>query len=57
MFYLVWRENGGLPSKKHDSLEAAQAEARRLATLHMGIKFHIMEHKQTISASPLFEES
>lgn len=40
-FFLVWRENGGAPTYKHPSLDAAKTEAERLTLLHGGA-FHVL---------------
>lgn len=45
-FWLVWSPRGkwhGWPSKKHESVESAQAEALRLAAKFHGRHFYVME--------------
>lgn len=42
-FYLVWAENGGAPTVKHGSFDAALAEAERLARKSPGREFHVLE--------------
>ena len=42
-FWLVWRENGGPPTVRHDSHEAALTEAKRLAEKCPGEVFLVLE--------------
>lgn len=42
-FYLVWRHGGDAPTKPHPSIQAAQAEACRLAELNPGIEFVVLK--------------
>ncbi len=42
-FWLVWCVDNGLPSVKHDSHDSACTEAERLARLHPGKRFEVME--------------
>lgn len=42
LFYLVWRDNGGIPTYKHTSHESAKREAERLARQFSGMKFHVL---------------
>lgn len=41
-FWLVWREDGLAPRYKHQSPEAAEAEARRLAIAHPGDAYMVL---------------
>jgi hypothetical protein len=41
IFYLVWREQGGAPTRKHDSLLSARREAERLASQY-GDEIHVL---------------
>ena len=42
-FWLVWHLDGGVPSYKHESRRSAESEAERLARLHRGQTFVVME--------------
>ncbi|WP_336034774.1 hypothetical protein [Acinetobacter bereziniae] len=41
-FFLVWNEQGGNPTFKHESQESAEQEATRLAKQNIGQKFHVL---------------
>lgn len=41
-FWLIWREDGGVPTRKHFSAEAARREAKRLAQKHPGKEFYVL---------------
>lgn len=41
-FWVVWREDGGTPTVKHDSEGAAVAEAERLARANQGHRFWVL---------------
>lgn len=41
-FWLVWCENGGTPTVRHESPDAAEREARRLAAAHPGKSFLVL---------------
>jgi hypothetical protein len=41
--FMVWCEDGGLPTVAHRSWGVALAEAKRLAKLHRGFRFHVMQ--------------
>lgn len=41
-FYMVWRENGGTPTRQHIDVGAARAEAERLARQHPGSRFYVL---------------
>lgn len=49
MFYMVWRESGGLPTFKHRAQESAMKEAERLAVEHPGERFHVLSLVATAS--------
>jgi hypothetical protein len=40
--YLVWNPKAGMPTFAHLSFASAQAEAKRLATLHRGQHFFVL---------------
>ena len=41
-FYMVWRDMGGNPIKRHETIEAAREEARRLAQENPCIEFFVL---------------
>jgi hypothetical protein len=41
-FWMVWGTQRGLPTRKHDTKESAQAEAMRLATKQPGELFVVL---------------
>ena len=41
-FYLVWKSGGDAPTKRHELVESAREEARRLAESNPGMEFFIM---------------
>ena len=41
-FYLVWRENGIAPRRKHMTITAAENEAERLAKASPGTAFFVL---------------
>ena len=42
-FWLVWREGGTSPFRKHKTFEAARVEADRLANLGSGRTFYVLQ--------------
>lgn len=42
-FWLVWRPDGYVPTKKHESEASAETESRRLAQVHPGKEFYVLE--------------
>lgn len=50
-FWLVWNASGFAPKFRHPSMDAAQAEAARLAALSPGVDFHVLAVMATISTS------
>lgn len=52
-FYLVWREDGEAPARKHDSEERAQAEAMRLARMNPGVTFHVLPVAMSVTSNDL----
>jgi len=40
-FWIVWKDNGGSPSKQHTTMEEAKAEAKRLSEKHLGETFRV----------------
>lgn len=51
-FWFVWTKTGHMPRKAHDTLAQATAEAARLARIHPGKKFIVLEAVQKIVAAP-----
>lgn len=41
--WLVWNPFGNAPRYQHESFESAQKEAERLAGLHHGVEFFVLE--------------
>lgn len=41
-FWLVWNPQGANPTMRHDSREAAQSEAERLARIAPGQRFYVL---------------
>ena len=48
VIYLVWNPTGGNPIKRHDSVEAAREEARRLCQLHHGQEFFVLRAIESV---------
>jgi hypothetical protein len=42
-FYMVWKSGGGTPIYNHDTLQAAQQEAQRLAKKQVGDRFYVLQ--------------
>lgn len=43
-FWVVWRDGGCWPKKRHDTKESADAEAARLASENVGGILHCVLH-------------
>ncbi|MCU4601657.1 hypothetical protein [Acinetobacter ursingii] len=41
-FYIVWNEEAGSPTYKHETQQSAEREAARLAKQNQGQKFHVL---------------
>ncbi|MCM1958001.1 hypothetical protein NCZ17_01260 [Acinetobacter modestus] len=41
-FFIVWNEDAGNPTFKHETQESAEREAERLAKQNQGQKFHVL---------------
>jgi len=54
-FYIVWNPEGPhAPKFRHESFEAARAEAERLALAHPGDEFFVMEsHSRSTTTRPV----
>lgn len=52
-FFLVWKENGGAPKKRHSSLMAAKLEAERLARVYVGTRFYVLASVGDVAVSDL----
>lgn len=42
-FFVVWNPAHGLPRYRHDTLDGAVNEAKRLASVHPGQQFHVLQ--------------
>lgn len=42
-YYYIFKSNGYPPSRRHDTLESAEDEAKRLAEKHVGQAFEILQ--------------
>lgn len=51
-FWLVWRDNGGPPTVRHRTLDAAEAEAKRLAEHCPGERFFVLEALVAVTKPP-----
>ena len=52
-FFIVWSPEGTSPPKfRHPSFDDASAEAARLASVHMGRKFFVMEARRSVTVPP-----
>ncbi len=45
-FWMVWNPSGRAPTFKHETEVQAEGEAKRLASLHRGQSFFILEAKK-----------
>lgn len=45
-YWLVWREDS-VPAFRHHQIDGAVDEAKRLARLHPGTQFHVLEYVGT----------
>lgn len=54
-FWVVWCEDGGVPTVKHENARAAEVEAKRLATTAPGRRFIVMEAKTGFLCPDRFE--
>jgi hypothetical protein len=52
-FWMVWRRWGGAPTHQHDTEEGAAAEAERLARLHPGETFVVLEAVRALKVSDI----
>lgn len=54
-FWLVWRDGGSNPTKKHATESEARAEAERLAAKHPGSRFFVLpalQFAQAVTPAP-----
>lgn len=56
-FFLVWREGGSAPVRKHKTCDSAETEARRLAIENPGHKFFVMAPAMELAVSPINRRS
>lgn len=52
VFWMVWTKNGNKPWKRHGTIEAANAEAERLARACPGKKFIVLASTHKVHAAP-----
>jgi len=50
-YWIIWNPERGLPKFRHPSFEFAKVEAKRLALLHPGQEFHVLESQGFMKAS------
>ena len=48
VIYLVWNPSGDNPKMRHDSIESARAEARRLCQIHRGQEFFVLRAVESV---------
>jgi hypothetical protein len=41
-FFLVWNPRTGFTKHRHSTVQQAEAEAKRLSDLNMGVEFHVL---------------
>lgn len=52
-FFLVWNPNGGNPTYRHKTAEAAKEEAKRLCDANPGETFFVLEALGKVAAAPV----
>jgi hypothetical protein len=52
-FWMIWCPTGGIPTMKHPSAGVAKAEAARLAKVHPGKTFIVLEAIAAVTVSDL----
>lgn len=52
-YWLVWHVGGGPPTYKHGSFDSADTEAKRLARVHRGDEFVVLETVRSHRATDL----
>lgn len=55
-FFMVWRDKGSSPNKKHETYEAAQEEAKRLVKNNPNVTFYVLEALDEIKAEVEIKE-
>lgn len=56
-FWFVWTKTGRVPRYAHDTLEAAETEAERLARQHPGKKFIVLQAVKKFSVAVQAEQA
>jgi hypothetical protein len=51
-FWFVWTKTGHMPRKAHETLDAAETEATRLARLQPGKKFIVLQAVSKFRVTP-----
>lgn len=54
-FYLVWNVGGGSPTVLHESYQMARTEAQRLARVHRGNTFAVLESLSAHQVSDMID--
>ncbi len=52
-FYVVWREGGGSPVVKHDTMARAIKEAQRLARLSPGARYVVLQSMRAFEVNDM----
>ncbi|PPB85715.1 hypothetical protein [Acinetobacter soli] len=56
-FFMVWCEQGFDPKFKHESLDSAEREAKRLALNNPGKQFHVLQSYSTFEQPELVKRT
>lgn len=48
-FWLVWRDGGGCPTRRHQDESSALVEASRLARNNIGARFYVLEATKCVA--------
>lgn len=52
VFFMVWRQGGGVPTVQHPTLGLAEAEAERLARANPGREFFVLMARTSYKVEP-----
>lgn len=50
-FWLVWREAGSTPTRKHTTRGSAYNEAERLSKENPGVRYHVVQNEAAYEAT------
>lgn len=56
IFWLIWREHGNAPTKRHHNLFGAEVEAERLARANPGARYFVTKVDGAVSFPPPIPE-